>query len=66
MKYQQALAERGLQLENVSKSIQKKVKDFSYLKQQIEELGSEENLDEEIKQRVVNLKKQMKKFISLF
>ena len=59
MKYKQALAERGLQLENVSKSIQKKVKDFSYLKQQIEELGSEENLDEEIKQRVVNLKKQL-------
>ena len=59
MKYQQALAERGLQLENVSKSIQKKVKDFSYLKQQIEELGSEENLDEEKAEFLKILKKEI-------
>ena len=49
----------SLQLEEVSKGIQKKVKDFSFLKQQIEELGSEENLDDEIKERVANLKKQL-------
>ena len=45
MKYTEALAQKGLPLEELSKSIQKKVKEFTFLKEQIEALQNED-LDE--------------------
>ena len=54
MKYTEALAQKGLPLEELSKSIQKKVKEFTFLKEQIEALQNED-LDETTAEDVKNL-----------
>ena len=54
MKDTEALAQKGLPLEELSKSIQKKVKEFIFLKEQIEAL-QKEDLDESTAEDVKNL-----------
>ena len=45
MKYTEALAQKGLPLKELSKSIQKKVIEFTFLKEQIEALEKENNVN---------------------
>jgi len=54
MKYTEALAQKGLPLEELSKSIQKKVIEFTFLKEQIEAL-EQEDLDETTTEDLKNL-----------
>jgi len=54
MKYTEALAQKGLPLKELSKSIQKKVIEFTFLKEQIEAL-EKEDLDETTTEDLKNL-----------
>jgi len=54
MKYTEALAQKGLPLKELSKSIQKKVIEFTFLKEQIEAL-EQEDLDETTTEDLKNL-----------
>jgi glucan-binding YG repeat protein len=59
MKYTEALAQKGLSLEELSKSIQKKVTEFTFLKEQIEAL-EQEDLDETTSEDLKKLSDRLK------